>query len=337
MTKKIIKWLSEHFLLPLCVSGILFYFSFNYLSLKPAIAPMIWLGTADPYVTFKTPLNLNYEKDSVFPVYLIIENTGNKQAELISTHFEIKDKNKILTIKSKYIPKQLERKILDQDKDKPSVFYEEIKFLPQDAIIQYTLNLQSVIKTEDDYILNITSKEKDWTKNIQINPNPKFNLSVEASFIFSKVYANEVETKATPKAVTSGILIGGYDPIVMSNGLFILLQNKKIISNQEATEIIKILKSYKHGILFGGINFAKFNELVLSILLTKKIISNEEVREILKKSQNAGGILMNGYNIIILEVGILNALLLNNTITLQEGQSVIDKSKPKKENKNENK
>ncbi len=63
-------------------------------------------------------------------------------------------------------------------------------------------------------------------------------------------------------------------------------------------------------------NILKFCELILNSLISKNIISLDQAKNIVEKSKNSGGVLVGGYNIIVLEVEILNVLLSNKLITL---------------------
>lgn len=79
--------------------------------------------------------------------------------------------------------------------------------------------------------------------------------------------------------------------------------------------------------VFGGIDLVKVNNDILLILEDKKIIFHKETIEIFKEAERAGGMLVGGYNIIILEVRILDTLIEKNVITVEEGQDIVDKSK----------
>ena len=133
--------------------------------------------------------------------------------------------------------------------------------------------------------------------------------------------------EGSPPLKKSGISLGGYDPLVMTNGLFQLLQSKNIISYDEAFSLKNKVDSSQDGVKFGGVNILKFCELILNSLISKNIISLDQAKNIVEKSKNSGGVLVGGYNIIVLEVEILNVLLSNKLISKEEGQRVIDRSK----------
>lgn len=64
-------------------------------------------------------------------------------------------------------------------------------------------------------------------------------------------------------------------------------------------------------------------------MIYKKIINKEQAERILDRSQKAGGILINGYNIIQIKIELLNALLEKKLISLSETQNALDNSKAK--------
>jgi hypothetical protein len=329
MKKKLI-WLFEHCIFPLIVGVGISGLILVVFSEKPNI---------DAYGTWsekssvnKTKFKLDEKYTAFFRINII--NNGKKASEIFSTYFEIlKKNNQILNVEAAYSPKQLKKEIIPSKKE-DGIFYEKLTILPEKASIEYTIFLNRFIDSKKDFTCDLMSHEKKWEIRIdqELKAIPMKPVSSAGhNWISSKVYASEVPpTSNSNIEKKSSILIGGYDPIILSNGVLNLLKKKKIISDQEANQIKKIAESDKRGVLFGDINLLKFNELILGVLLSKNIINNKQVENIIKNSKNAGGVLVSGYNIIVLEAEILNALLLNEYITLQEGQNIIDQAKVKR-------
>jgi len=190
--------------------------------------------------------------------------------------------------------------------------------------LEYRFDLKQFIKTTDQFKHSVLSRARNWTKSSQIRTiySRLFVLSLD----ISRCVQERKETQQ-PEVPRSGILIGGYDPLVMSNEVFQLVQKKGMISSSDAVEIKAIVESYKEGVLFGGINILKFNEVLINKLVLNRVVSVEQVASIVQKAKSAGGVMIGEYNVIILEVELLNALFQNGRITLQEGQCVIDKAR----------
>jgi hypothetical protein len=273
---------------------------------------------------YKGLLKLELEENKTPYLIITVANNGKGGAENFNTEFSLLGINKIIDHSKKYIPPGLEEWVKEPIIIEDKRFREELERLPAGAAVEYKFILEKFIKSQDEFNCSFLSKDDNWTKSVKIIPRHSF------AFRFSKnvAYAEDSpdgETKADIHK--SGILIGGYDPFVMTNGLFHLVQKEKLISKNDAMEIKNIVETYKEGVLFGGINVLKFNELVINKLIDNGAITIEQARGILKKSKGAGGVLVGGYNVTILEVEILNALLENGMITLEEGQNIINQAK----------
>ena len=127
---------------------------------------------------------------------------------------------------------------------------------------------------------------------------------------------------------SSGVLIGGYDPVILTNNLFRLLQDEDLIDQGQAEEIKSVVENEKGGASFGGVNVLKFNKVVLNILINNGIIYQDEAQNVLNKAKEAGGVKVNGYNVIVLEVEIVNLLVNKGHLKKEAAQQAVDTAKP---------
>ena len=251
-----------------------------------------------------------------------INNKGNGCAEDFEIDFSL-ECNKMITDKDVvYIPERLSDRVVKSNQT-DTTYYSKLSSFPGNSTIECKFYFNYPIKSERDFNYSILSKDNNWTESAKIKPKYSFLKLSENEAFAQDNQANSEDSK--PKK--SGIFIGGYDPLVMSNGMFALLQNKKLISNKDAQDIKKLTESYKEGVLFGGINILKYNELILNKLIDNKHISIEQANQIIAKSKKSGGVMVGGYNVIVLEVEILNTLLKSSKISFEEGQSIIDNAK----------
>jgi hypothetical protein len=286
---------------------------------QPDIEPTIIYNTGSSYETSIGPFKLEEKIDPTAWCIVNVANKGDTPDEDLEVEFQLsKTDNMIVRYSKTYDPPLLSGKIRAFDKTERR-FYENIGVFPSASNIEYKLILKGFIKSENDYLLFVCSKHKNWSKSKKVSP--RFSKAL----LPQMAYAEEKESR--PNVPKPGISIGGYDPIVMSNELFRLLQDRKLITKDDAREIKTIIESYKEGILFGGINILKFNELVINKLLSNNRITRDQANFIIDKSRSAGGVLVGGFNVIVLEVETLNSLLKNNQITFEEGQKVIDSAK----------
>lgn len=325
------EWFSQYLYLPIITiiasSAISAYISFKFINPPslPNIEPTV-IYNAGPSTEIGAPFRLDLQIDKTPWLITSIVNNGTNDAEKLEVGFYLLRNHNILKTLKKYNPKFLEKRVRES-KQEANSFYEELSSLPSESSIQYTFYFDKFIKSlDDDFQLSICSKSKNWSKSAVIKPR----YSKSKTFITTIAYAEDkIKNDNQPEVPKSGILIGGYDPVVMSNELFLLLQAKSLISKDEAAGIKKTVESSKEGVLFGGINILKFNELIINGLFSNRVITIEQANTAIEKSRNAGGVMVGGYNVIVLEVEILNVLLKNKKITLEEGQRVIDHSKSK--------
>jgi len=278
------------------------------------------------------PLYVAYIDDQkINAIIFRMHNEGNKP----STNFVFSFKADRSDIQPKitWEPEIISKNVIDRDDSTlPFKLYRKISPLPIEAKVLVELSAERPFK-DGDVTCAFVDDHKVWHPQkgkITIYRARAGTLSLLTPI----AYAIETKSNSTldkkddrPK---SGILIGGYDPLILTNGLFSLLQKKRIISKTEAHEIKRVVEDTKEGVLFGGINILKFNELVLNTLIKNKTLEVREAEHILRKSREAGGVLVGGYNIIVLEVEILNALLLKQHISKEEGQEIIDSARQKK-------
>jgi predicted transcriptional regulator len=66
---------------------------------------------------------------------------------------------------------------------------------------------------------------------------------------------------------------------------------------------------------------------MLNILVSKDKLTINQVEFIVNESKKSQGVMFGQYNILVLNVETLNALLKNKNITFEEGQKVIDDAK----------
>ena len=330
-TWRFLRWPLEHIGIPIIVLIVAVHI-INPPSL-PDIDSTVVYNTGSLTKKLDTPFKLDFRADDSPWITIIAINKGKKNDEDLDIEFRLLRNNKIINVKRIYSPTGLKRRVQFSEV-KEQIFYEKLRYLPVKGGIEYKFDLADFIKSCDDFEYSLLSKYKNWSKKTKIEPR---DLSSRASFI-SVAYAQDEKSEkinkekklAKPEPISSGILIGGYDPLVMSNELFMLLQRKKLISKEQAMHIKKNIVSYKKGVLFGGVNILKLNELILNSLISSKAITIEQAKMILAKSKNSGGVLIGGYNVIVLQVEILNLLLKNKKIEIKEGQKVIVQAKSRK-------
>ena len=273
---------------------------------------------------------MDLQPDSTPWLRLTVINKGRAPDPGFSVEFKLLKENGIRDVLKGYFPYGLRRRV-EVSKTEEKTFYEEVATLPEDAGIEYRFDLATFITSSDEFELSLLSRSRNWSKSAKIEAQ---EIAACASF-GSIAYAEEPPLPTTKqrqgsqgKSPRSGILIGGYDPLAMSNELFLLLQRKRLIDSQQAGRLKREVSTYKKGILFGGINILKFDELIINSLVTNQALTMEQATQVISKSRNAGGVLVGGYNVIILKAEILNTLIKNNKISLEEGRTVVDRAKP---------
>lgn len=272
-------------------------------------------------------LQVDFTVDRIPWLIFQIESIGKTGDENLFFSIKLPDNIKIQKIDNDYDPPSL-KKFVTKTENNENVFQEEFSNFSGESRVQYRIELNDFIKSTDNVKWYVSSKSRNW-KKVKISLKNK-----TASYLFdSNVFAEEIDVSNKEKKVSSnelpksGILIGGYDPVVMSNGLFVILQEKNVITKNEAYILKNIVESSTDGLLLSGVNILKFCEVVLNTLVSKNVITESRAKNIIEKSQKSEGILIGGYNVVVMQVEILNSLIENGRISLNEGQKIIDKSK----------
>jgi hypothetical protein len=310
--------------------------------IQPEIVPEIAFNTGLP-PRVSGPFRFDFTYDRTPWITFKIENKGSGSDEDLLFSLSLPGENKIKKIYPDYAPEGLKERVAKSER-KANSFTEKFSSFPSDCSAQYRFELESFPVSTEHIKFSLISKFKNWTKRINFpfkNLQNSFSITPSAAFAEEPTRSDQGWSDQTPwpaktpmpskssSAIGSGISLSGYDPVIMTNGLFKLLQDKAIISSVEAFQIKNEVESSKGGVLFGGVNVLKFCDVALNTLISKGIITQGKAKGIVEQSQKAGGVLVNGYNVIALQVGILNVLLENKKITLGEGQMVIDQAKSK--------
>lgn len=323
--KKKLIWTLEHLILPVTLIIIVVILE-HYYPAPPYNIPHIQstpVYNAGPLLEKPDfPFKLDLKSDEAAWLKISIANDGNNYAEDFETNVIFSD-NKIQKIDKVYNPPSLDKRIKTNSGTENS-FYEMLSYLPANTNIEYTFHLNKLIKSADEFKYYLISKERNWLTSTLIRLKVSHYLDSFQNTAYAEDIVNKEKQPSTPK---SGVFLGGYDPVVMSNELFDLVRGKKLITTEDASEVKRVTESNKEGVLFGGINVLKFNEVLINKLFLNKAITREQANRIVDRAQKARGVMVGGYNVIILEVEILNSLLENNKINLKEGQNVIDRSK----------
>lgn len=206
----------------LVIGGLVTYlFTYNSPS-KPEVESTIIYNTGSFNETLVEPFKLEKKTDKTAWCIVNLINKGDARDEDLEVEFNLlKNDNKILNYLKKYDPPFLSKKVNNFEKSEKR-FYEKIDSFPSYSYIEYKFILKEFLNSEDDYLFFACSKFKNWGKLIK--RIPKYSLTT----IINVAYAQEKGNRESqPETSRSGISLGGYDPIILSNGLFQLLQNKK--------------------------------------------------------------------------------------------------------------
>lgn len=280
----------------------------------------------------RTQLKLNYKQDPTPFIFLSVENVGTYQEEDLMIEIEIHNNlMKQGTIpKKNYIPRVLRRNV-DDSKLEKKLFYEYFNSFPTSAMVEYTILTDDYVKNDQDIIPSIMSKTNNWTHRIIYNVRNKF------SFLYplippawaKETSRNKEESKIGKWATDDSI--GGYSPIVMAKGISDLLIEKNLITQEKYDSIQAKMKRRKPEAVFGGIDVVELSLLILKILESNEIFSKDQSKKIIDLAKSAGGIMTMGYNVIILQVAILDKLIVDKKIdiNLDEAQEVINKAQVK--------
>lgn len=280
-------------------------------------------------------LNLNYESDEQLNRFEVsVRSIGSESVKDVEIDIRTMRRKILLKTDIAYDPPMIERHVLNK-----SVTHEYINLqlneLPTDTGVFLLMNSDDYFEKKEVNIGVIGSGHKWPAIEKQVilkSPKSTFwqNLFSETQIPVSVAYAQDkpnvppTQKKDTPK---SGAYFGGYDPVTLTNEIFVILQGKKIIDKNEAERIKKATEEIKSGVGIGGVDVLKFDEETLNTLIQKEVINRAEAESMLERSRNAGGVLINGYNVIHLNAEILNALFKRNLISLQEAQAALDNSK----------
>jgi hypothetical protein len=285
---------------------------------------------------FSGLLRVDYESDqNITGLQIFIRNNGDKHAK--DMEFKICTISKEIQIEPVTIifdPTTLNEHIVKSIDYNKGIngFYRKLDVFHSDSTIYIEIWPKKNI-TENDIKFEIVSELKKWKPqkgNIEYKQSERNSSFFSKSLLFNQAFAEDFPENAAIESNSSGksgILIGGYDPVIMTNNLFGILQKENLIDKYEAQEIKDIVEGEKKGVLFGGINILKFNEIVLNALIKNGKISKKEALAIILKSKNSGGILVGGYNVIVLEIETMNTLIKNGFLDLETAQSVVDKAK----------
>lgn len=279
---------------------------------------------------YKGGLYLKYDsKKNLSGLYLFINNTGEEPANNFEINiFCVKNTVLIKDLQLIFEPSILENRVVESFSDDHR-FYKKLNQLPPGAKIIISLKTNQDIG-ESDICLEFLSNEQCWISEEDTITLDSIKESRRFPFGPRVAYGSEnrsQDTDVSEENKKTGIYIGGYNLISLSNNLLSLLQEKSIITSIEAKNVVTESSTSNSGILIGGVNLVKFNEIVLNILIKKNIISYSEANEAVSKSRNSGGVLFGGINVIVLEVEVLNFLLKKDLISKAEGQQAIDKAR----------
>ena len=301
--------------------------------------------TYDP----KGDLNIDYETDKdIFIICFRIINDGQaKDTNFIIDIRSLKNEFEIVKSEIFFDPLALKENVKksSQSSDK-NCFYRVIDPFPANSQIYISLTFSSTI-SEKDLKFSFLSDNRNWKPQ-------KDKIDIRKPFLRRRggyrthniAFANE-DNKLKKEADLNKLKsfwTGGYYPLVLAHNLFKFLGNKEILNHSEIKEIEKMIESFElvsSGVsfegmsgpissLFRGFSFLRFHEIILNALIKKKILSIEEANRILEISREAGGTKFSGYNVLVLDVEILNHLLKKGYLDRHKGQQIIDDAKVKK-------
>lgn len=321
--------LSKFIIIPCLVA----YLTVNYINPgdKPELDAKITWHSGE----WKVPpgsIKLDIKDHSKPFVFMSVKNKGSGESKnlqielkLSKNHFvETKEPNP----KKNYIPPGLARQVVEWEEEQTE-FYEKFGSFPAgDTLVEYTFRVANFVKSKDELIPTVMDSSMNWTPEIQFDCIMK-KLSVVPSFT-SVAWASGVEGDGGERTNwAENDSIGGYRPVIMGKEMARLFLEKGLITPEGYDSVLHILNYRKQGAVFGGVDILALAKRLLRILVDNQTISESLSADIMKKAHSAGGILTMGYNVIILQVGILDALVLNAKITLKEGQRVVDKAQAK--------
>lgn len=319
-------WASQHLLLPIVI-----FIGGQYIlrsCINPPTAPVIEsnavfnAGPVRPLAN--NSFKLDVKTDDVPWLNIAVVNIGTSLEKDLELSVHLAGDLLISKVEPTYVPKTLKARVIKSDPDQTrSSFYEKLSSLPIDGQLRFHLILNRFISTPQEFEFEVLSENRNWSKSIRIELERK----TVAWWFTRPAMAQESKTQEGSQRPSTGILIGGYDQLKLANDIFMLLQEKRLITHLDATDIKQTISTFKEGVLFGGINVLKFNEMILNKLIQNNRISYPEAQDMIGKSKTSGGVLIGGYNVLILEVEILNILQRKGYISREEGQRIIDGAK----------
>ena len=240
-------------------------------------------------------------------------NRGRAEASDFKVELKLLTDASIITCRKEYIPDVLKHSVENALCEK-EVFYEKIKSLPSESGVNYKLILNRFIKSPEDFRCSVLSKTKNWSKSLKLS-YIRFLITNT-----SLAYASDREAQKKQSEIP------GYDPVSMASNLLELLKTKDLIRETDVIVFEKKLKGIKEGLLFEGVDVLEFFKHLITALRSNDILNKKQEKVIYEKAKKAGGILVDGYNITAIQLGILDALFDNGRITVEEGQRVVDGS-----------
>ena len=322
------------------IAGVVVYF----LTFKPRPRLEVYYALTDTKPYRKDAiggLNLNYEQDKKinrFEVSVWSSDDDSDGVKEVEIDIRSMREKVFLSPDIVYDPAMIEGYVLKKTFTGENVNL-QLRELPGGTGVLLFMNSDDYFEKKEVNIAVIGNGRKWPTIEKQVilkAPKSTFwkDLFCEVQLPASEAYAQDKPNvtptqKKTPK---SGVYFGGYNPVILTNEIFIILQDKRIIDKREAERIKKATEEIKVGVRIGSVDVLKFAEEVLNTLIQKKVINLSEAESMLERSRNAGGVLINGYNVIHLNAEILNALFKRNFISLREAQAALDNSKAPKSN-----
>ena len=277
-------------------------------------------------------LNLDYQEDlDLNYLLLYIQNKGKVPSKNFQIKIYPRSQSIILDPENTevtYDPTMLEESIVKSSSlTTERMFYRKLECLPIDTSVKIQIKTNLPIKA-DDIIDEFLCDLKHWKSAQSIIDGRRTNLYFNINNANAETYTI-TENKKQANLPSYTIIIGGYDPLILTYELIVLLKQKTLINDIQSEHLLKPyeIDITKSRTIFGHLNILQTNKDILDFLVLNKNISRNEADSILKSAKEAGGFVIQGYNIVILEAEILKTLQKKNYITLAEAQRTIDSSK----------
>lgn len=278
-------------------------------------------------------IKLVIKRDRTPFVIMSVRNGGRGPSK--NLHIELQlVKNRFAASKKpnpdkKYMPPGLRRQVVKSEV-KQTTFYEKFQSFPGgDSLVQYTFLTDTFVRSKKHLLPTIMDDSMNWTPEVEFGGRIPEKVSVAPSFTSTSWAFGGEGDGGDSSDWAADDSIGGYRPVVMGQKMARLLLDEDLFTLDEYSSVQEIWNRRKHGAVFGGVDILTLATKILQILEDNQTISKSQSAHIMEKARSAGGILTMGYNIIILQVGILDALILNEKITLEEGQRIVDEAQVK--------